>query len=210
MADETLDADGQPLNEGFNWRRRLDSRTDELIGLCRGVLADERLNLSEAEYVHQWLRRNPPVLGTEYGFILHDALAACLHDGVLTDEEEDQLVDVLLRFTGKTPDDSAISCSSTRLPLCDPPPRVDVASHAFCFTGKFTFGSRVFCETTVLKLTGIIHKSPTLKTGYLVIGDLGSRDWIHSNSGRKMRRPLSIATAGAASASSLKAIGPHR
>ncbi|MDB5326406.1 MAG: hypothetical protein JWM57_1975 [Phycisphaerales bacterium] len=189
MNEKELDADGQP-NEAFGWARRRDSGTDELIGLCRGVLADERLNFDEAKFIHQWLLRNPPVLDTPYGIKLHDALECCLDDGVLTDDEEDRLIDLLLRFTGGTPENPSVASGSTRIPLCDPQPTVLVAHKAFCFTGTMTSGTRLICEQQVLERMGLVHKSPTLKTGYLVIGDLGSRDWVHSNSGRKIEKAV--------------------
>ena len=36
----------------------------ELIGLCRGVIADGTINLAEAEYIHKWLSERSNLLDT--------------------------------------------------------------------------------------------------------------------------------------------------
>src|SRR6266850_2745170 len=121
MSDE-LDSDGQPLELGFNWNRRKDSRTDELIGLCRGVLADGVLVQREAEYVLDWLTRNPPVLKTYLGRELEKGLTTALSDGELSPDEEERVVDLLLKVVGGTPQKSRDASFSSDLPLDQPPP----------------------------------------------------------------------------------------
>jgi hypothetical protein len=197
MSDQ-LDPDGQPLELGFNWNRRMDSRTDELIGLCRGVLADGVLVQREAEYVLDWLTRNPPVLKTYLGRELEKGLTTALSDGELSPDEEERVVDLLLKVVGGTPQKSRDASFSSDLPLDQPPPVINFHQRVFSFTGKFHFGSRDACEDAVLQLGAEIRRQPTRDTHYLVIGEIGSRDWIHSCMGRKIESAIRLRESGCA------------
>ena len=201
MREETSgsgpDEHGQPIYQSFNWKRRRDGGMDELIGICRGVLADGVLVIEEARFLLNWLRKNPPVCRTFAGERLCEVLESALADDQMSADEEDALVDVLLRFIGGTPQSRTDLSYSTRLPLDEPPPQVSVCGRYFCFTGKFIFGTRQQCESRIGVAGGQIHKYPRLDTAYLVVGEIGSRDWIHSNSGRKIERAIELRQRGA-------------
>lgn len=88
-----LDENGQPTNRAFGWQRLKDSRFDELIGLCRGILADGVIVSEEARYLRDWLERNPPVRTRDegkqlYSLLLHafrgEALRRALKHSLLT------------------------------------------------------------------------------------------------------------------------------
>src|SRR5262245_28950279 len=131
------DPDGQPLQEVFNWDRRRDRGMDELIGVARGVLADGKFVVEEAQFLLDWLERNEPVRRCFFGKVLYDALLDALEDEEMTAEEEDILVGLLLRFVGLLPDSTSEASYSTDLPLDEPLPEVLFANRTFCFTGKF-------------------------------------------------------------------------
>jgi NAD-dependent DNA ligase len=191
-----LGDDGQPVTPAFNWDRRLDRGMDELVGIVRGVLADGQLVIQEIQFALDWLDRNDPVRKDFFGKQLHSAFRHALADGVLDADEEDALLDVLLRFIGGPPPKTHDASYSKTLPLDVPPPTVSLASSGFCFTGKFDYGTRQECHLAVISAGAFVHRYPTCETHYLVIGELGSRDWIHSNSGRKIERAIEIRTAG--------------
>lgn len=192
-----LDDDGQPANQAFNWDRRLDRGMDELIGIARGVLADGCLVIQEARFLCDWLRRNEPVRRDFFGKTIYETLQKALEDNELSAEEEDALIGMLLRFVGPSSEElEGESCYSTSLPLDEPPPRVKLTAKSFCFTGTFLFGTRSQCQKAITAWGGLIHKYPIHATDYLVIGDLGSRDWIHSTSGRKIERAIEIRSQG--------------
>jgi len=73
----------------------------ELIGLCKGVLADRTINLDEAEYILHWLRDRSDVLGTWPADELHTLLCRVLEDGALSESEEAELVELLEEITGE-------------------------------------------------------------------------------------------------------------
>jgi NAD-dependent DNA ligase len=186
------DPDGQPIAKSFNHQRVRDSRLDELMGICRGVLADGTLVIEEARYVLDWLERNSAARETFVGRELHAMLLRSLEKGVLMPEHEEALVTLLMKIIGGTPADPSAASMSSSVPLDDPPPAVRFADRAFCFTGKFGYGTRDECQKAVLSLGGSVHDNPKLGTDYLVIGDIGSRDWAHSAMGRKIERAVQL------------------
>lgn len=51
-------------------------------------------------------------------------------------------------------------------------------------------GCRRDCEAAVMDRGGKIHPRVTLETHYLVIGLLGSTDWLHTTHGRKIEHAI--------------------
>ena len=95
---------------------------------------------------------------------------------------------LLLTVGGNAPARGEASMSSA-LPFTRPPPHIDFAGRAFCFTGKFFSGTRSWCEDQVASRGGHCC-SITRDLSYLVIDEIGSRDWIHSTHGRKIEKTL--------------------
>lgn len=73
----------------------------ELIGLCKGVLADGTINLAEAEYIQDWLTEHSEVLTLWPADELTNLLSLALEDGVLSDTEEAELIELLEEITGE-------------------------------------------------------------------------------------------------------------
>jgi hypothetical protein len=73
----------------------------ELIGLCKGVLADGTINLEEAKFIQRWLLDRSDVLTTWPADVLHTLLGKVLEDGQLSDSEEAELVELLEEISGE-------------------------------------------------------------------------------------------------------------
>jgi len=73
----------------------------ELIGLCKGVLADRTINLTEAEFILRWLNDRDNVLETWPADILYRLLCRVLEDGKLAEDEELELIELLEEITGE-------------------------------------------------------------------------------------------------------------
>ena len=173
-----------------------DRQIDELIGLCKGVIADGVLNQQEAEFLRDWLKSNRAAAKRWPGDVIYDRIGRALKDGVLDPEEEAELVPLLLDFTGGKNTDPESSSKSTKLPIDEPPPTLRFDGRVFCLTGKFIYGCRSECEIAVLDRGGEVKSSPTQQTDYLVVGDIGSRDWVHSTFGRKIERAVEMRDQG--------------
>lgn len=89
--DSFLDAHGQPTNEALNWRRNQEKALRALLGFLEGLSADGVLSPDEVTFLDSWLReqrhlrRDPDVID------LLEATEDALEDGVLTEEEKDDL-----------------------------------------------------------------------------------------------------------------------
>lgn len=124
--------------------------------------------------------------------ILYDRLSVMLSDGILDNNESKELLNLLKSLTGGQLIANEIKSMTTELPLCKPAPDVLFKDKTFCFTGEFVIGTRKTCENIVKDKGGGIKKHPTLKTDYLVVGILGSEDWIHSSFGRKIEVAVNL------------------
>jgi hypothetical protein len=197
MSNDDLDRNGQPRVRAFHAARLSDRSTDELIGPCRGVLADGVIADSEAELILTWMEGNREAASGWPGSVLYRRLREMLVDKVLDPDEQSELLDLLLDITGGgLPVVQRIASLSSTLPLCAPPPAVTFSDRAFCLTGKFVQGSRKQCELAIAERGGLARSSPSRETDFLVIGSIESRDWIHSTHGRKIEAAIELREAG--------------
>jgi len=195
----STNSDGQPVNKSFNHSRVSDRKIDELIGICKGVLCDGVVTQSEAEFLQSWLERNKSVADTWPANILYSRIHAMLEDNILDEDEEKELLETLLDITGgalSPGDHEEIETLSTALPLCRPAPDLEFAGKSYCLTGKFASGSRAQVEAIIKGLGATTSKNPIKTVDYLVVGVVGSSDWIHSTHGRKIERAVELKEEG--------------
>ena len=191
-----LDADAQPVNRAFGAARINDRKIDELIGLCRGVLADGAVTLGEAQFIQDWLRANQDIANHWPANIIFSRIESALADGKLDSDEEKDLIDTLIKATGDPQGDGQMRSNSSGLPLCEPYPEIQFPDRVFCFTGKFATGSRNRVQEIVSSLGASAKSGPSRKVNYLVIGSVGSADWVHSTHGRKIEKAVMLRTSG--------------
>lgn len=178
--------------------RRADRACNELVGLCRGLLADGHVSEMEARFLKQWIERNAEFTETYPFTQLYAQLSGILRDGFLDEDESADLHDTLVRFVGGEACDEVgqTASRSTTLPVDDPEPALEFMGSVFVVTGTFLYGERAAVHAAIVSRGGISSSSPSKKTRYLVIGELGSRDWINSNSGRKIERAIALRSEG--------------
>lgn len=178
-------------------RARQDRCTDELIGICRGVLADGNVNAQEARFLLDWLERHREFLGIYPFDILHRRVQDAMFDGVLDSEEERDLLDVLVRTVGGESHTAGSSTSlSTVLPFDVPPPEISFRGQVFAVTGIFAYGQRSAVVEAIQGRGGIVKPNVSKKVRFLVVGEIGSRDWEHSCFGRKIEEAIALRTGG--------------
>jgi len=190
-----LDDHGQPLDRRYAAKRLNDRAIDELIGLSRGLIADKNVNQQEAEFLRSWMEANlsfctDPIVNQLY-YRIHEMLI----DGILDDEEQKELHQILADFNGESTAAHHINLSAS-LPLCNPQPRIEFPSMTFCFTGKFAYGPRKVCEEVVIERGGKIENRMSLRVDYLVIGTFCSTEWAHTSYGRKIEDAVNIRAKG--------------
>ena len=172
-----------------------DRLIDELIGICRGVIADGDVDEKEAIFIGQWIENHREIAEKWPVNILYARLMEMLRDGVLTSSERADLLETLRNITG----DSAMfqeSNHSTTLPLDSPKPPIQFEGKTFCLTGRFVFGSKFDCEETIAEMGGAIAEAPTPETDYLIIGEFCSPEWRHTTFGRSIERAVELKAEG--------------
>ncbi len=192
-----MDEHGQPLNRMYRARAVQERQVDELIGLVKGVLADGAICQGEVQYLLKWIESNRTAADQWPANVLYPRIATALADGHMDEEEEREIMSLLISTVGNRslPKDGEAS-HSTALPLCHPTPTIRYAAQTFCFTGKFNSGTRDWCGRQVHDRGGFAASGITKKLNYLVIGEIGSRDWLHSTHGLKIKKALEYRDAG--------------
>jgi len=174
---------------------RITSRQiDELIGLARGLVADNHINQQEVEFLQKWLAANLHISGQPIVHTLYRRVDEILADGIVDDDEKAELLDTLNRFSSRDFELGEV-LKSTTLPLCNPAPEIEFEERRFCFTGTFNYGQRKDCERAVENRGGMAG-SITQKTDYLVIGVYATDSWKHSSFGNKILKAAELREAG--------------
>lgn len=191
-----LDEHGQPVIRTFNAARLNDRMIDELVGLCRGCLFDGAVSELEANALLRWMESNREIAQQWPANVLYRRISRMMSDGQLDSDEQRELIETLMELTGAPAPVASVKSGSTALPLCAPLPVVTFTGKLFCFTGKFVSGTRAQVQEAVVALGADVKDSPTNTTNYLVIGSVGSTDWIHSTHGRKIEKAVKLRAEG--------------
>ena len=172
-----------------------DRLIDELIGVCRGVIADGRVDEQEAIFLGQWIENHREIADRWPVNILYARLVEMLRDGIMSESERAELLLTLRDLNGESLIYQEPNRSTT-LPLDNPQPEIDFTGKSFCLTGRFVFGSELECEEAILELGGDIVEAPNMVTDYLVIGELSSPDWVHTSFGRSIEHAVDLKQQG--------------
>lgn len=189
-----LDNDAQPIAY-FNAAANIDKAIEHLLGLCNGMSADQYLNDDEIHFLRNWISDNKNIVDQWPCNIIYQRITSILADGIITDEERADLLDTLNGLLGSPVLNGVTSGMSTDLPIT-PDAEIIIPGSVFCLTGKFITGTRKKCEDMATNAGALTSSSVTLKTDYLVIGDLSSRDWKFSSFGRKIEKAIEYRDSG--------------
>ncbi len=183
----TLDEHGQPVAP-FRAKANENRTVDELIGICKGIVADGKVSEDEADFIVKWMNENAYMACDRWPInLLLNRLERMLADDVIDAEERKELFSLLSGIVGGLPVADRIASFSSNLELDTPSP-LDFGGRTFCFTGKFAYGTRADCEDAVSCRGGFVLPSISKKVHFLVVGLMGSRDWLHSTFGLKMEK----------------------
>lgn len=175
----------------FDQKRLIDRGMDEFIGLCKGIIFDGTVCQAEAENLLLWLKANPLVSQQFPAKHVFMTLREMLADGEFDYDEEGIFLDLLVKITGSPLMLDEGANASTQLPLCDPQPEIEFTGKVFVLTGNFGMGPRKRVIEAIKQRGGqVVLKDLRLDTDYLVIGNIGSKAWMHSTHGRKIERAM--------------------
>ena len=120
--------------------QRHDRSLDELLGLAKGMAADGVINQLEAEFLHKWLVKNNDLNSTWPVNVINERVRHMLCDGVLDQEEQQELFGLICSFTGQIPVEQELENMSSSLPLDDPPPSLTFNGSVYCFHRQLRLG----------------------------------------------------------------------
>lgn len=190
-----LDDHGQP-DPRIAYNRIAERNVDELIGLCKGILADGHIHQSEAEFLLRWLETNSNARSQWPANVIYPRLQEMLSDGKLDDAEQRELLQILMNMGARPKALDDAPSAASHLPVDDPAPQIQFEGSLFVCTGTFLSGTRAQVQSEIQLRGGKTGSAPTKNTHYLVIGEIGSRDWIHSTHGRKIEKAVELKASG--------------
>jgi len=161
----------------------VDAAYAQLIGICRGVLADNRLNNDEIRAIDAWLTQHDGQLPVWPTRALAQRVKQVIADGEITDDERLDLMAFLVQLSPK-PEQVTGGEAPTALPFTNPEPDVVYSDHGFCLTGTFLFGPRRHVEDAIEDRGGTI--ATVAKADYLIIGATVTPAWKYGTHGLKI------------------------
>jgi len=172
------------------------AQVNELVGLITGIAADNVIEDSEIELLVTWIENNPEIKEEWPATELIARLNVILEDGVITQEEREDLLETIKMITGVRFEETGLAHGFSTEFLEDQVEGIDHIDRCFCFTGKFVSGPRKVMEKTATEKGGSVKSSVTKAVDYLVIGTLASRDWRFSSHGGKIEQALKLKDKG--------------
>ncbi len=181
--EKIVEANNEDPGEGIG-------RADELVGFLTGVASDGILNDQEVDALSTWLNRNESIRDKWPASVIVNRLNNILEDGIITEEERQDLMVTVQQITGTESTTEEVSYEASTEVWEDSVENVKIAGSVFCLSGEFVSGDRNTVDTN-LRLRGA-ETSPNVNkdVNYLVIGTLASRDWLYTSHGRKIEKAL--------------------
>lgn len=162
---------------------------DYILGFMRGISANNIITEKEAKALFNAVKK----FEDKTAFPISKVYEYFKNNKDFSDNTE--LLNILKNIYGGnliTNTKASLSC----MPVDNPQPDIEFKDKVFTLTGEFAFGTRAECVQEIEKHGGIFSKNVTQKINYLVIGSIGSDDWIHSSFGRKIEKALQFKKQG--------------
>ena len=167
----------------------------ELLGLARGLMADQELTDSEIHFLNEWLEERHTMTSSFPGNVIHERIKDVLEDGVVTEEERSHLVDTLNMLIEDRLEDLAEQVDLTEL-WFDDVGLIDFNKARFCLTGNFVFGPEDVCKTAIEQRGGIVTPSVGDESHFLVVGGLGVDEWRSGGLGAEIELAMKLRATG--------------
>ncbi len=167
------------------------SQLNRFLGFCRGIVCDGRITLAEAKAIASFVERYPSLLETVGVRQIYISSVDAVADGIVSEEESDELCEVIGHVVGDCYGDTGIAQTTgvanfheTRLESIE----VDLDGAIFVLTGNFKAKPRSIFEKKLEAYGALKARSVSGKVDFLIVGGEASRDWIELNRGTKIRK----------------------
>jgi NAD-dependent DNA ligase len=169
---------------------------EELLGFLVGIAADGQLNDKEVGALYKWLASNQLIRDKWPASIVVERVATILEDGIITDDERQDLMGIIQQFTDNSIATGGMSLEASVEVWEDAIDAIKVTGSTFCLTGDFVAGSRNSIDKKLRNLGATVSTSVNKSVDYLVIGTLASSDWLYTSHGRKIEKALHLKRKG--------------
>lgn len=153
-----------------------------LIGIVRGLLADEELNDEEILSLQKWMQSHKYLSGNFSFNKIEKKLSNILEDGIITQDEKNELFEDLNLFIH--PDRKAKGNT------------IVFEKMSFCLTGHFNKVSRSDISRMITENGGTIQANITKKTNYLLVGERGEKSTKFGKRSGKLSKALQLQQKG--------------
>jgi hypothetical protein len=167
----------------------------ELLGIARGLLADQELSNDEIRYLNEWLEERYWIASEFPGNVIHERIREVLEDGVITEEERSHLVDTLNMLIEDRLEDLAEQVDLTEL-WFDEVGLIRFDKARFCLTGNFVYGPKSVCQTAIERRGGKVMPSVSDEAQFLVVGALGVDEWRDGGLGAEIEAAMRLRAQG--------------
>jgi hypothetical protein len=167
----------------------------ELLGIARGLLADQELSNDEIRYLNEWLEERYWIASEFPGNVIHERIREVLEDGVITEEERSHLVDTLSMLIEDRLEDLAEQVDLTEL-WFDEVGLIRFDKARFCLTGNFVYGPKSVCQTAIERRGGKVMPSVSDEAQFLVVGALGVDEWRDGGLGAEIEAAMRLRAQG--------------
>lgn len=172
---------------------KIERDTNELIGMCRGIMADGMVNQTEAEFLAGWLESSRHLEDKFPYNVLYPRIAVMLEDGFLDKDEQAELFILLKEVinpiddSGVLPENKGVTSAPSEYLFDELPKLFDFSDKKIVLTGTFYFGKRKDVQDVIGSLGGINGgKNVTQDVDILIVGGEGNKNWKHSTHGNKI------------------------
>jgi len=175
-------------------------RMNEFLGFCAGVICDGKVLHQEASVMLQRINQDPLLSGHAHLAKLRDTLTAALEDDLLSDEEAEDIRSWVARIVGDGYADTGVASIGTSPQLegmIENHAEVIFGGMCFVVTGALRMGTRKEISQAIMLLNGVVAKSITFKTNYVIVASTASRDWRATHFGTKIEKAIEYVNQGA-------------
>lgn len=168
---------------------KLGEMTNLLLGVLQGISADDHINEAEMGLLASLLVDSQELLDCWPGNLLASRLRAIIADGVITEEEQDDLLELVKQITGQRFTDTGLATGMATEFFADEGV-MSLQGKKVCFTGKFLSNTRFNLEQQAKLLGATPVKWMSKTVNVLIIGSLANRDWMFTSHGRKIEAAI--------------------
>ncbi|WP_053067793.1 BRCT domain-containing protein [Muribacter muris] len=158
-----------------------------LQGLCKGLIADGRIEQEEIECLYNYLVDYSGYLSREpMCQIFYETFKDVDLDNISSNQKA-KIKALITDFSG-CDNQGSVDGLSIGSSFFDTVEGLDLSGKIIQLTGRFKYGTRSKCKALAESQGAIVLDDWRMDIDYLIVGNSNSRDWIYQSYGRKIER----------------------